>query len=56
MVDIFFFDISHQTGNFQSRQILKYVYQFDRFADRIIYFWNKLFYQVKNNNEKKKKN
>ena len=51
MVDIFF-NISPQTGNLLSRQISKTVSmkQLDFFANRRIYFWNRLANQIKNSN------
>ena len=45
-----FFKISAQTGNLLSRTILKTksTNQLDFFANRIVYFWNKLPFQIKN--------
>ena len=55
MLDIFL-NISPQTGNLQSRQIskTKSINQLDFFANRAIYFWNKLPNQIKNSNSVKK--
>ena len=51
MVDIFF-NISPWTGNLLSRLMskTKSTSQLDFFANRVIYFWNKLSNQIKNSN------
>ena len=47
-----FFNISPQTGNLLSRQIpkIKSTNKLDLFANRVMYFWNKLPNQIKNCN------
>ena len=49
-----FFNISPQTGYFLLRQILKSTNRSNFFANRIIYFWNKLPNQMKSSNSVKK--
>ena len=48
----FFFNISPRIGNLLSRQIskTKSIKQMNIFANKIIYFWNKLPNQIKNRN------
>ena len=48
----YFFRISSQTWNLLTRQIskIKSTNQLDFFANRVIYFWNKLPNQIKNSN------